>query len=91
MMKDENGNIKIIEKVCVNTVDSTSIFYNKLANGDVINSITVGGNTYTITRSYQVEELLFNLKVGNSITFNVTRGGVQTSVTATFTATTDLV
>lgn len=91
MMKDENGNIKIIEKVYVNTVDSTSIFYNKLANGDVINSITVGGNTYTITRSYQVEELLFNLKVGNSITFNVTRGGVQTSVTATFTATTDLV
>ena len=91
MMKDENGNIKIIEKVCVNTVDSTSIFYNKLANGDVINSIIVGGNTYTITRSYQVEELVFNLKVGNSITFNVTRGGVQTSVTATFTDTTDLV
>lgn len=91
MMKDEYGNIKIIEKVCVNTVDSTSVFYNKLANGDVINSITVGGNTYTITRSYQVEELLFNLKVGNSITFNVTRGGVQTSVTATFTVTTDLV
>lgn len=91
MMKDENGNIKIIEKVYVNIVDSTSIFYNKLAYGDVINSITVGGNTYTITRSYQVEELVFNLKVGNSITFNVTRGGVQTSVTATFTTTTDLV
>ncbi len=91
MMKDENENIKIIEKVYVKTVDSTSIFYNKLAYGDVINSITVGSNTYTITRSYQVEELLFNLKVGNSITFNVTRGGVQTSVTATFTTTTDLV
>ena len=91
MMKDENGNIKIIEKVCVNTVDSTSIFYNKLADGDVINSIIVGGNTYTITRSYQVEELLFNLKVGNSITFNVTRRGVQNSFTATFKTATNLI
>lgn len=91
MIKDEEGNVKIVEKVYVKTVDSTSIFYNKLAYSDVVNSVIVGGDTYTITRAYQVEELLFNLKIGDSITFNVTRGGVETSVTAKFTSTNDLI
>ena len=91
MIKDENGNVKIVEGVRVSSVDSTSIFYNKLLASDTVKEIIVNGTTYAITRTYQVEELLFNLNVGDSITFVVTRSGVNYTYTATFTSADSLV
>ncbi len=91
MIKDENGNVKIVEGVRVSSVDSTSIFYNKLTTSDTVKEIIVNGTTYAITRTYQVEELLFNLNVGDSITFVVTRSGVNYTYTATFTSADSLV
>ena len=91
MIKDENGNVKIVEGVKVSSVDSTSIFYNKLLASDTVKEIIVNGTTYAITRTYQVEELLFNLNVGDSITFVVTRSGVNYTYTATFTSADSLV
>ena len=58
---------------------------------DTVKEIIVNGTTYAITRTYQVEELLFNLNVGDSITFVVTRSGVNYTYTATFTSADSLV
>ena len=54
-------------------------------NGDIVNSITYGGKTYTITRAFQLEDFEIDFRVGTQVTYNVTRGGITNSVTVTYT------
>jgi hypothetical protein len=86
---DENGKLRITESIIV-TEKPTSGYsaYGKLKLNDIIKSITIGGKTTTITRNYQMSDLLLNVRKGDTISITVLRnafGGGQTEVTETIT------
>ena len=46
-------------------------------------SVKIGDKTYAITRNYRLGELMLNARVGDTITINVLREGVETPVEIT--------
>lgn len=81
----QTGFINKIEKVQIASVNSNSIVKDKLQEGDVINSVTIGGVTTVITRQYQFIDTLLNARVGSNVTINFTRSGESKTVTVTIT------
>ena len=64
---------------------------NKLLIGDVFQSITLKDpddrtktKTFTMTRQYEILDLLFTVRKGDSVVFNVLREGVSKDVTIVF-------
>ena len=77
---EESGKITKLETVVVTEVAAGGAAFGKLKAGDVINTLTVGGNQYQITRDFQVIDLMINARVGDTVTFGITRSGAETSV-----------
>ena len=63
----------------------------RLQTGDIIRSMQIGGTTYTITRMYQITDLLLNVRRGDSIVITVERNGSMTPVTVEFIEDSDFV
>lgn len=82
---EQTGFITKIEEVKIASVNTGSIVKDKLQEGDIINSITIGGVTTNITRQYQFIDTLLNARVGNDVTINFTRSGERKTVTVTIT------
>ena len=82
---EESAEITKIEVVSVSEVSLTGAGRGKLLVGDIINSISFGGKTYAITRSFQVIDLMLAVRAGDTVTFNVTRGGEQLAVSVEIT------
>jgi serine protease Do len=51
--------------------------------GDILKTVTIGGQTYAVTRNYRVGELMLNARVGEKITFLIVREGKETQVEVT--------
>lgn len=81
----QTGFITKIEQVKIASVSNNSIVKGKLQEGDIINSVTIGGATTQITRQYQFIDTLLNARVGNDVTINFTRNGENKSTTVTIT------
>lgn len=81
----ETGFINKIEQIKIASVSNNSIVKGKLQEGDIINSITIGGVTTQITRQYQFIDVLLNARVGNDVTIEFTRGDTKQSATITVT------
>ena len=77
----ETGKVLRREVVGVATVDKTGLANGVLEVGDVVNSITVDGVTYDVTRMYVVTDSMLNARVGSVVTVNVTRGATNLSLT----------
>ena len=45
--------------------------------GDIITKISINGVEYDITRAYQVEDILLNLRAGDKVVFEVKRGNAS--------------
>lgn len=75
--------IDIVEQVTIREISSDSVALNKLAVGDVINSVVINGETYNITRYYQIADLLWRCNQGDVITINYTRDEIASSTEIT--------
>lgn len=75
---------KLSYKVTVDSVASGSAFdVAGLKAGDIITGIIIddnldnGGKPYNITATYQIDDLLLNVRANSKLTFKVTRGSLQ--------------
>ena len=82
---EQTGYINKVEQVQIASVNSNSIVKGKLQEGDIINSVSIGGVKTNITRQYQFIDVLLNARVGNDVTIEFTRNGVTQNATVTIT------
>lgn len=69
-------------KVAAADVDTSSDAYKAgLRNGDIIESITYNGSTVVFNTIYTYTEIMFNLKYGDTVTYNVKSGGTSKAIT----------
>ncbi len=71
----ETGRVHKREKVVVSEVSSGSLAEGILKSGDIINSITVDGVTYEVTRMFVVTDSMLNAREGSRVSINVSRNG----------------
>ena len=76
----ETGKVLKREVVSVSSVENTGLAKGIIEVGDVINSITVDGKTYEVTRMFVVTDAMLNARVGSVVTINVTRDGATTNL-----------
>lgn len=81
----ETGKLLIVEKVAVKEIEEKSLASGVLQSGDVIRSITIGGETYEVTRTYHIVDIMLNARVGDTVTISFTRGGKDGSASITIT------
>lgn len=84
VLDEETGLIRIAEKVAITAVTEGSLADGVLQEGDVLLSATLGDETVTLTRRYQILDLLLCAGEGDSITLTYLRGGVTKTATFTF-------
>ena len=77
------------ELVAISSITPSCIIKNKIAVGDIINSITIDGVTTNIYKTYHFPDTMLNARVGDTVTLNITRGGISFSVS--FTVTQDMI
>ena len=77
----ETGRVRRLEEVTISSVVSGGAAEGKLAEGDVINSVTIDGEKYDIVRTYNVVDVMLTARQGSTVVFNVTRNGQNIDVT----------
>lgn len=82
---DTTAEITKIETVAVTEISEDSAVADKISVGDIINTLTVGGESYAITRSFQVIDLMLRARVGDTVSFGLTRNGETLSVSVEIT------
>ena len=80
----ENGKAVIVEENSVADVSSGTIGYGVFKKGDVIKSITIGGETKQITRRYQMIDRMLNVRKGDTVLVTVERDGAEKALSFTF-------
>ena len=82
---DEDGYVRIVEKVGVRELLQNGAAYGKLRVNDVILSVTLGEKTVSVTKRHHVVDLLIDARVGDVLTFTVSRQGEEDPVTVSIT------
>ena len=77
----ETGRVHKMESVAVKEITAGSASVGRLEKGDIINSITIDGATYKVTRLYNVVDSMLNARVGSMVSVNVIRDGKTIDVT----------
>ena len=81
---EQTGKIHKVEKVVISGVTAGGAADGVLAVDDVINSITIDGITYDVTRNFHVIDAMLNARrtdsFASTVVFNVTRGGTVTDI-----------
>lgn len=82
----ENGKIKITEEFMVSStqIAPEASAHGKLSYADVIKGMTVHGEKYLFTRSFQLNDLLLTVRKGDVIVLHVIRDGSAKDITITF-------
>ncbi|MBR7100547.1 MAG: PDZ domain-containing protein, partial [Clostridia bacterium] len=84
IFNSQTGKLGIEEVNVVKEVASGSPAYNRFQVGDVLVSVTHGGKTIKIQRQWQLSDLLWRVRSGDTVTFVVERNGSQVSLPVTF-------
>lgn len=79
------GNVYLSETVKVVEVQEGSLVKGQLLAGDILKSITIGGETLEITRQFHIVDAMLLARNGDEITVGVIRNGEEVSVTVTMT------
>ena len=79
-----DGTVGIRQTLKIEEIDAQSAAYGKLRTDDILQSVTVGGVTYSLTRLFHLGDILLKVKQGDTVLFSVLRNGVETSVSITF-------
>ncbi len=74
------GKVRRAETVMVDSVIKGGAVDGLIKKGDVINSITIDGVTYEVTRIFHVVDSMLNARLTSNVTINVTRDGNTTDV-----------
>lgn len=77
----ETGKIYKKETVMLTKVEQSGAVNGILKAGDVINSITIEGVKYEVSRTYHIIDSMLYARVGSSVVINVTRDGTATDIT----------
>lgn len=77
---ESDGRVHRREVVAVSDVTSGTVAAELFRKGDVINSITINGRTYTINRMFQVIDAMYNVYEGSTLSVSVTRDGETVTV-----------
>ncbi len=86
---DADGYATTIDEVEITDITSSSPCYGVLKEGDILLSFVHNdGASMTITKSYQVQDYMYNVRQGDSLTFTVLRNSTQVELD-TFTVTDD--
>lgn len=76
----ETGYGKICEDVVVSSVIDGSIAQQlQLAEGDIIKAISIGGNEYKVERSFNIADIILNVREGNKLTVKYVRDGRESA------------
>jgi serine protease Do len=76
----ETGKVHKREVVVISSVSSGSAADGALMEKDVINSITIDGVTYRVTRIHNVKDAMLAARNGSTVVINVTRNGTKMDV-----------
>ena len=84
----EDGKLTITEEFVVDStkIDNGAAAYNKLQFGDIFKTLTIipagetEGKTMTLTRRFQVSDLLLTVRKGDTVVLTVLRDGTETQV-----------
>ncbi len=80
-----DGTVSVRETLRVGEVELYSAaFNNKLETDDILQTATLNGVTYSLTRLFHLGDILLNVKQGDTLVLSVLRDGVQTSIPVTF-------
>lgn len=79
-----NGALSIVEEFTVTKVLTGYAAEQKLLVGDVIESITLGNETVTLTRQFQLGDYLFNVRKGDTVKLGILREGERITVEIPF-------
>lgn len=80
-IQQTNGKVYRTDKVCVGQVKDGSDAHGKLLAGDQIVAFTYNGKTVQVINKYCLEEIKFDLQLGDVIEFSVIRNGSVTKNT----------
>lgn len=72
---EETGKVRIYDTVVVDSVEINAAVKNIVEAGDIINSITVDGVKYEVSRTFHVVDAMLNARLTSKVTLNITRGG----------------
>lgn len=86
-INEETGDVSQVELVEVIEVTKNSLADGKILVGDIINSISINGQTHKVTRIHHVTDLMLSAHVGDTVQLNITRDG--DTMTLSFTITED--
>lgn len=85
IVNPETGEISQGHITSINTISDSCVIADKLAEGDVINSITINGVKTVIQRFYQVPDTMLSARLGDTVIINITRGNQSFDVSFTVT------
>ena len=86
-INEETGDVSQVELVEVIEITKNSLADGKILVGDVINSISINGQTHKVTKIHHVTDLMLSAHVGDTVNLNITRDG--SAVTLSFIITED--
>lgn len=81
----ETGHLVKMEKVIVDSVSDGGLGASILQKNDVVKSITIGGKTVEVTRTYHLIDAMLDARVGETVYFTIERGGQEKTVSAIIT------
>ena len=80
----ETGRVHKLETVAIKEITQGAAAYGILQANDILNTVTVDGVTYDITRSFTVIDAMLTARKSaemvSTVSFNITRGGVTSDV-----------
>lgn len=82
---EENQTVRIREDVIVDSITLGSLAAEGLQVGDLVVSMRMGSRSFEVTRAFVVVDAMLSARVGDTVVFTVTRGGVETDVEFTIT------
>ena len=85
----ETGEMKEKHVTTISDVSDSCKIADKIAAGDIINSVKINEKTTVIERYYQVPDTMFSARVGDTVTLNITRE--EQSFDVSFTITEDMI
>ena len=83
---DETGMLQIVQEIGVHSVSAGGLGESILKVDDVIKSISINEKKTVITRQHQVIDTMLDARVGDTVSFEIVRGGVTMTVSTTVTS-----
>ena len=70
----ETGKVRLYENALVDSLEKNAPVKDVIKVGDIINSITVDGVKYEVTRTFHVVDAMLNARATSKVSMNITRG-----------------